>query len=104
MRRNNPDTRMHEFLLRDSGTGESRVGDEDPAEERTWFNAGETGRAALLAVNRAVPAGAWFATITALSLAFIGTGVLFLPFFILSKVIRSRRREGFIRTRRIPWV
>ena len=37
--------------------------------------------AALLAATIAVPAGAWFAGITALPLALIGTGVLFLPLF-----------------------
>jgi hypothetical protein len=63
---------------------------QDPAEYRTWFCLGETGMAALLAVNIAVPAGVWFATITALPLAFIGAAVLFLPLFIfLPKLIRS---------------
>ena len=38
--------------------------------------------AALLAGNIAVPAGFWFAGITALPLAFIGTAVLFLPLFV----------------------
>ncbi len=63
---------------------------EDPAEYRTWFCAGETGMAALLAANIAVPAGCWFATRTVLSLAFIGAAVLFLPLFVfLPKLIRS---------------
>ena len=45
--------------------------------------------AALLAATIAVPAGAWFAGITALPLAFIGAGVLFLPLFVfLPKLIR----------------
>jgi hypothetical protein len=62
---------------------------EDPAEYRTWFCLGETGMAALLAGNIAVPAGFWFAGITVLPLAFIGAGVLFLPLFIfLPKLIR----------------
>jgi hypothetical protein len=61
----------------------------DPAGERTWFCLGETCMAALLAGNIAVPAGAWFAGITALPLAFIGAGVLFLPLFVfLPKFIR----------------
>jgi hypothetical protein len=45
--------------------------------------------AALLAGNIAVPAGFWFAGITALPLAFIGTAVLFLPLFVfLPRLIR----------------
>ena len=55
-----------------------------------WFHFGETGMATLLALNIAVPAGVWFATITALPLAFVGAAVLFLPLFIfLPKLIRS---------------
>jgi hypothetical protein len=62
---------------------------EDPVEYRTWFCLGETGMAALLALNIAVPAGFWFASMTALPLAFIGAGVLFLPVFVfLPKLIR----------------
>jgi hypothetical protein len=62
---------------------------EDPAEYRTWFCLGETGMAALLALNIAVPAGFWFAGITALPLAFIGAAVLFLPLFVfLPRIIR----------------
>jgi hypothetical protein len=62
---------------------------EDPAEYRTWFCLGETGMAALLAANIAVPAFFWFAGITALPLAFIGAAVLFLPVFVfLPKFIR----------------
>jgi hypothetical protein len=62
---------------------------EDPAEYRTWFCLGETGMAALLAANIAVPAFFWFAGITALPLAFIGAAVLFLPVFVfLPKLIR----------------
>jgi len=62
---------------------------EDPAEYRTWFCLGETGMAALLAADIAVPAFFWFAGITALPLAFIGTAVLFLPLFVfLPKLIR----------------
>ena len=62
---------------------------QDPAMYHTWFCLGETGMAALLALNIAVPAGFWFATITALPLAFIGAGVLFLPVFVfLPKLIR----------------
>jgi F0F1-type ATP synthase assembly protein I len=62
---------------------------EDPAEYRTWFCLGETGMAALLALNIAVPAFFWFAGITALPLAFIGAAVIFLPVFVfLPKLIR----------------
>jgi hypothetical protein len=62
---------------------------QDMAEFRTWFCFGETSMAALLAANIAVPAGFWFAGITALPLAFIGTAVLFLPLFVfLPRVIR----------------
>ena len=49
--------------------------------------------AALLAGNIAVPAGVWFAGIAALPLAFIGTSVLFLPLFVLSKVNRVETGE-----------
>jgi hypothetical protein len=62
---------------------------EDPAEYRTWFCLGETGMAALLALNIAVPAFFWFAGITALPLAVIGAAVVFLPVYIfLPKLIR----------------
>jgi F0F1-type ATP synthase assembly protein I len=62
---------------------------EDPAEYRTWFCLGETGMAALLALNIAVPAFFWFAGMTALPLAFIGAAVIFLPLFVfLPKLIR----------------
>jgi hypothetical protein len=62
---------------------------QDLAEYRTWFCLGETGMAALLAGNIAVPAGVWFAGITALPLAFIGAAVLFLPLFVfLPRLIR----------------
>jgi hypothetical protein len=63
---------------------------QDMAEFRTWFCVGETCMAALLAADLAVPAGFWFAGITALPLAFIGTAVLFLPLFVfLPRLIRS---------------
>jgi hypothetical protein len=63
---------------------------QDMAEFRTWFCLGETCMAALLALNIAVPAGVWFAGITALPLAFIGAAVLFLPLFVfLPRFIRS---------------
>jgi hypothetical protein len=62
----------------------------DPAEYRTWFHFGETCMAVLLAANIAVPAMFWFATRTALPLAFIGASVLFLPLFVfLPRLIRS---------------
>ena len=61
----------------------------DPAGERTWFCLGETCMAALLSGNIAVPAGFWFAGITALPLAVIGGAVLFLPLFVfLPRLIR----------------
>jgi hypothetical protein len=44
----------------------------DGAEKRAWFSAGEVIMASLLAGSIAVPAGFWFATITALPLAVIG--------------------------------
>jgi len=62
---------------------------EDPAEYRTWFCLGETGMAALLALNITVPAFFWFAGITVLPLAAIGAAVIFLPLFVfLPKLIR----------------
>jgi hypothetical protein len=62
---------------------------QDMAEFRTWFCFGETGMAALLAGNIAVPAGFWFAGITVLPLAFIGAAVLFLPLFVfIPRLIR----------------
>lgn len=56
--------------------------DEDPAEYRTWFGLGEVVMAGLLAGIIAIPAGAWFAGRTELSLAVIGAAVLFLPLFV----------------------
>jgi hypothetical protein len=54
------------------------------------FCLGETCMAALLAATIAVPAGVWFAGLTALPLAFVGTAVLFLPLFVfLPRLIRS---------------
>jgi hypothetical protein len=68
-------------------TNEEKV--QDMAEFRTWFCFGETSMAALLAANIAVPAFFWFAGITVLPLAFIGTAVLFLPLFVfLPRLIR----------------
>jgi len=68
-------------------TNEEKV--QDMAEFRTWFCFGETSMATLLAANIAIPAGFWFAGITVLPLAFIGTAVLFLPLFVfLSRLIR----------------
>jgi len=62
----------------------------DPVVCRTYFHLGETGMAALLAADIAVPALFWFAGITALPLAFIGAAVLFLPLFVfLPRLIRS---------------
>jgi hypothetical protein len=68
-------------------TNEEKV--QDMAEFRTWFCFGETSMAALLAANIAIPAFFWFAGITALPLAFIGTAVLFLPLFVfLPRLVR----------------
>jgi len=88
---------------------------QDMAEYRTWFCIGETCMAALLAATIAVPAGFWFAGITALPLAFIGTAVLFLPLFVfLPRLIRSAMKadtdavlDAFGKneqTRKIFWV
>jgi hypothetical protein len=63
---------------------------QEMAEFRTWFCFGETSMAALLAGIIAIPAGFWFAGITVLPLAFIGTAVLFLPLFVfIPRLIRS---------------
>jgi hypothetical protein len=68
-------------------TNEEKV--QDMAEFRTWFCFGETSMAALLAANISIPAFFWFAGITALPLAFIGTAVVFLPLFVfLPRLIR----------------
>src|SRR5512138_2955675 len=55
---------------------------EDPVTYRTWFCLGETGMAALLAANIAVPAFLWLAGIAPLPAAFAGAAVLFLPLFV----------------------
>ena len=61
----------------------------DGAEKRAWFSAGEVIMASLLAGSIAIPAGFWFATITALPLAVIGAAVMFLPLFVfLPRLIR----------------
>jgi len=57
-------------------------GPTDGAERRAWFSAGEVCTASILAGTIAVPAGFWFAGITALPLAVIGGAVLFLPLFV----------------------
>ena len=62
----------------------------DIAELTTWFWLGEMSMAGVLAGIIAVPSGIWFAGRTELSLAFIGTAVLFLPLFVfLPKLIRQ---------------
>jgi hypothetical protein len=87
---------------------------EDPAEYRTWFCAGETCMAALLAANIAVPVCIWFAGMKALPLAFIGAAVLFLGLFVfLPKILRLTMKadtdavlEAFGRneqTRKVFW-
>jgi hypothetical protein len=59
------------------------------AERRAWFSAGEVTMASILAGSIAVPAGFWFATITALPLAIIGAAILYLPLFVfLPRLIR----------------
>jgi hypothetical protein len=66
---------------------------QDTAGCRTYFHLGEICMAALLAANIAIPAGFWFAGITALPLAFIGAGILFLPIFVfLPRIIRYAMR------------
>ena len=61
----------------------------DGAERRAWFSVGEVTMASILAGTIAVPAGFWFATITALPLAVIGAAVLYLPLFVfLPRLIR----------------
>jgi hypothetical protein len=61
----------------------------DIAGRTTWFWLGEVSMAGVLAGIIAVPAGIWFAGRTELSLAFIGSAVLFLPLFVfLPRLIR----------------
>ena len=61
----------------------------DGAERRAWFSVGEVTMASILAGTIAVPAGFWFATITAIPLAVIGAAVLYLPLFVfLPRLIR----------------
>jgi hypothetical protein len=58
-------------------------------QEKQYFWFGEVGMASILAGSIAIPAGIWFAGQTKISLAFIGTAVLFLPLFIfLPKLIQ----------------
>ena len=80
---------LHAIGMFDPAAMTEEEQDEDPAEYRTWFCLGETGMAALLALNIAVPAFFWFAGIAALPLAFAGAAVLFLPLFVfVPKLIR----------------
>lgn len=68
-------------------TGEEKI---ESAERQAYFSVGEVTMAAVLAGSIAVPAGFWFAGITALPLAVIGGAVLFLPLFVfLPRLIRS---------------
>ena len=53
----------------DTLTGEEKI---DGVEKRAWFSVGEVTMASVFAGTIAVPAGFWFATITALPLAVIG--------------------------------
>ncbi|MFA4859908.1 hypothetical protein [Methanoregula sp.] len=60
------------------------------AEKRHYFWFGEVGMAAILAGLFAVPFGIFMAGRTAISLAFIGAAVLFLPLFVfLPKLIQQ---------------
>jgi hypothetical protein len=52
------------------------------AQKKHYFWFGEVGMAGILAGSIAVPAGIWFAGQTEISLAFIGSAVLFLPLFV----------------------
>jgi hypothetical protein len=52
------------------------------AQKKHYFWFGEVGMAGILAGSIAVPAGIWFAGQNELSLAFIGSAVLFLPLFV----------------------
>jgi hypothetical protein len=63
----------------DTLTEEEKI---EGAEKRAWFSVGEVTMAAILAGTIAVPAGFWFAAITALPLAVIGGAVIFLPLFV----------------------
>jgi len=74
----------------DSLTEEEKI---DGAERRAWFSVGEVCMASVLAGTIAVPAGFWFAGITALPLAVIGGAVLFLPLFVfLPRLIQYAMR------------
>ena len=67
-------------------TNEEKI---EGAERRAWFSAGEVCMASILAGTIAVPAGFWFAEITALPLAVIGGAVIFLPLFVfLPRLVR----------------
>lgn len=63
------------------------------AEKRHYFWFGEVGMTAILAGMFAVPLGIFIAGRTEISLAFIGAAVLFLPLFVLVKVIRLEPGE-----------
>jgi hypothetical protein len=74
----------------DTLTEEEKI---DGAERRAWFSVGEVTMAGILAGTIAVPAGFWFAGITALPLAVIGGAVLFLPLFVfLPRLIQYAMR------------
>jgi hypothetical protein len=74
----------------DTLTEEEKI---DGAEKRAWFSVGEVTMASVLAGTIAVPAGFWFAGITALPLAVIGGAVLFLPLFVfLPRLIQYAMR------------
>jgi hypothetical protein len=80
---------LHAIGMFDPGELTNEEKAQDFTEYHLWFHVGETGMAALLSLNIAVPAYFWFARMTALPLAFIGTAVLFLPLFVfLPKLIR----------------
>src|SRR5512147_506939 len=57
---------LHAIGMFDPAELTSEEREEQTAEYRTWFSLGETLMAALLAATVAIPAGAWFAGLTAL--------------------------------------
>ena len=59
-------------------------------QEKHYFWFGEVGMVSILAGSIAVPAGIWFAGQTEISLAFIGTAVLFLPLFVFIPKLMQR--------------
>jgi hypothetical protein len=74
----------------DTLTEEEKI---EGAERRAWFSVGEVTMASILAGSIAVPAGFWFAGITAPPLAVISGAVIFLPLFVfLPRLIQYAMR------------